>query len=443
MPSQGLKSELIARILNHDPDYAERMESPKMEAKSMPALPEPSGAASFDPSQMMNMMMLMLQQQEASRVEERKQQESQLRRQEEREERLMQMISNQNLAAADLAATSRSSGIDRVGQDPQAISERFAWFFADLEWKMKRLQDDMEKKAALTVCRRSLAVVEQCEEKLCALVGEKLQHLSDTESQDVTSKYEDARSQVDYLRREALEHCRQQEEQEKASGLPAGVQVPEFNGDPNKFPVWLESFQALIHSNVKVSTFYKYSYLRQALKGEASSCLDGFSPMAESYAAALEHVKKRFGQPRKVVRHVVRSIVDMQALASNSAKEVRAHFDMVHGKLLTLKKYTEELTNPVEAILIPILESKLSGDLRQEWEKELVENIKEDEFASFDRFTEWYMKQARAREVSESFKDASSKKTDGKAQKSSSEKNGKPFFWTSVTCRGCWTFAIQ
>ena len=168
--------------------------------------------------------------------------------------------------------------------------------------------------------------------------------------------------------------------------------------------------------------FFKYSYLRLALKGEASSCLNGFSPLAENYDPALEHVKMRFGQPRKVVRHVVRSIVDMPTLMSNGAKEVRMHFDQMHGKLLTLKKYADKLENPLEAIIVPILESKLSGELRQDWERELVEHCGEEEFADIERFIEWYLKQARAGEVAESFQDSSSKQNmNGKKIKSSGQ----------------------
>ena len=163
--------------------------------------------------------------------------------------------------------------------------------------------------------------------------------------------------------------------------------------------------------------------MRQALKGAASSCLDGFSPLVEHYESALEHVKARFGQPRKVVRHVVKAIVDMAKLASNSAKDVCLHYDSIQGKLFTLKKYADKLENPLEAIILPILESKLTPELRQDWEKELVEGFEDDKFASFDRFSEWYLKQVRSREV---IGEPAPKKELGEA-KGSGKKGDKPF----------------
>lgn len=51
--------------------------------------------------------------------------------------------------------------------------------------------------------------------------------------------------------------------------------------------------------------------------------------------------------------------------------------------------------------MIPILESKLTLELRQEWKKELVEEYNDDEFAMLERFNNWYLKQVRSREVAD------------------------------------------
>ena len=428
LSATGTKNELIARILDHDPDYVEKLlklghrDDVGQGEQSKPAsLPAPSPAAmspaGTDASAMMQMFMIMLERQEAERKEERA-------RQEAREERLLNMMAEERRVSDVSHGASRASSFDRLEQDPKAISERFAWLFSDLEWKLSRLTEDLGRQTPPAACRQSLAALERGEDKLNLLIGEKLMLLPDLESQELTEKYQEIRSRIHQLRRETLAFCHQQDEEDKAGGLPTGVHVPEFEGDPNCFPAWLESFEAMVHCNKKVSSFCKYRYLRQSMKGEATTCLEGFSPLVEHYEAALEHVKSRFGQPRKVVRHVVKSIVDMPRLPSNSARDVRVHYDTVQGKLLTLKRYAEKLDNPLEAVMIPILESKLTSELRHEWEKELVEHFSDDAFASLDRFSEWFLKQARAKEVTETFKDTSAKRSDFK---SSPKQDGKAF----------------
>ena len=176
--------------------------------------------------------------------------------------------------------------MERLGLDPQAVNERFAWQFADLDWKKKRLREDLEQQVTPAACKQSLSALEKSEEKLNILMGEKLSALDETSHLETTERLTRVRDEVDQMRREALSFIQVKETEDKAGGLPTGVLVPEFHGDPNKFPDWFESFEALVHQNVKVSQFCKYRYLRQALKGSAASCLDGFSPLVEHYGFA-------------------------------------------------------------------------------------------------------------------------------------------------------------
>ena len=85
---------------------------------------------------------------------------------------------------------SRASSFDRLEQDPKAISERFAWLFSDLEWKLSRLTEDLGQQTPPAACRQSLAALERGEDKLNLLIGEKLMLLTDLQSQELTEKYQ-------------------------------------------------------------------------------------------------------------------------------------------------------------------------------------------------------------------------------------------------------------
>ena len=272
LPVSGTKTELIARILSHDPDYLEKVKI-HVDEKAVEA-GEPPKPASLDPNQMLCMMFQMFQddraRQEADRAEDR-------RRQENREERLMRMMSEHRGNNSRSPVVSRNGSLNSINQDSNEIRERFKWLFSDLEWKMKRLEEDLEQGTTSAACKQSLLTLEKGEDKLNTLIGEKLFLLEDQESQEeITIRYQQSREQVRQLRRKTLSYCHHRDEEEKAGGLPSGVSIPEFQGDPNIFPMWLESFEALVHSNVKVSTFCKYRYLRQAMVKDAAACLNGF-----------------------------------------------------------------------------------------------------------------------------------------------------------------------
>ena len=167
-----------------------------------------------------------------------------------------------------------------------------------------------------------------------------------------------------------------------------------------------------MHENEKVSKFYKYRYLRQALVGDAAQCLDGFSPLVENYDLAIDHVKGRYGQPRKVIRHIMKSIVDIPPMTSDDHKQLRKYYDTILGKIHDMACYAAKLENPVDAILIPMLESKLSKNLKQDWEKELMGKFDDSEFATLESYADWCLRELRAREaVSESEKDKTNNKT--------------------------------
>ena len=91
------------------------------------------------------------------------------------------------------------------------------------------------------------------------------------------------------------------DEDELAGPLPGGVSPPTFDGDKMKFPTFWDAFCPLVQENPKVSRFFKMTYLKSAMKGEASGVLDKFTTIAENYEAAVDAVKKRFGRNQAII----------------------------------------------------------------------------------------------------------------------------------------------
>ena len=226
--------------------------------------------------------------------------------------------------------------------------------FADVERKIKHLEDDIANSLGCLVYKDSLKALQKSEGKLENFIEEKKDHLSEQQALDLKRRFEDIVSRIQHMKVVTVKLCNQEENEKQGGHLPTGIAAPDFYGDSNQFPVWWESFDAIVNSNDRISTFYKYRYLRQCLKGQASHCLDGFSPLTEHYHSALEHVKSRFGQPRKVVRHIMKSIIDMPTMTTNDSRVLRKSYDMIQGKLHALCNYANKIENPVDAIVIPV-----------------------------------------------------------------------------------------
>ena len=101
LPSSGTKTELIARILGHDPACAEKMLQSEPEGKLEAEKDKPvldSGKVEAEPNQMMMMMFMKMMEKQEER-EERRREEDQ-RRQEVREEKLMRLLTEQSRMSA-------------------------------------------------------------------------------------------------------------------------------------------------------------------------------------------------------------------------------------------------------------------------------------------------------------------------------------------------------
>ena len=307
---------------------------------------------------------------------------------------------HENLTVRSNRSNSISS-LDSFGADCKSIVDKIEWIFSDVERKLNNLNDDIDNSLGSLVYKDSLKAIQKAEEKLENFLEEKKCYLNEQQATKLKKRFEDIACRIQEKKVVTIKLCKQEEDEKRAGYLPTGISPPDFFGDPNQFPVWWESFDAVVNSNDKVSTFYKYRYLRQCLKGQASHCLDGFSPLSDHYSSALEHVKSHFGQPRKVVRHIMKSIVDMPTLTTNDCRVLRKSYDMIQGKLHSLCNYANKIENPIDAIVIPILESKLTNELKESWERELLKTCNDDEFATVGKYSEWFSREVRSRETVE------------------------------------------
>ena len=78
-----------------------------------------------------------------------------------------------------------------------------------------------------------------------------------------------------------------------------------FDGKAYEWQEFWDCFESSVHTNKQLSDVDKFAYLRSMVKGVAKSTISGFSLTSGNYGAAVELLKKRFGNTNKIkVAHI-------------------------------------------------------------------------------------------------------------------------------------------
>lgn len=202
--------------------------------------------------------------------------------------------------------------------------------------------------------------------------------------------------------RQRLSRIKQEAEEDRRAGaLAAGVEPPTFCGSPLSFPSWWEAFEAQVDKNPRVSRFYKMQYLKKCLTGSAASVLAEVSPLAENYPMAVELIKKSFGKGRVVVRHLVHRLINIEQPRAADYQSLRKLRDELCSGVSTLESHAPT----VETLLVPLMESKLPEKVREDWERRVAVDLKQDEFATKEQFLHFLTSEVEAKEAAAEHKD--------------------------------------
>ena len=68
---------------------------------------------------------------------------------------------------------------------------------------------------------------------------------------------------------------------------PAKFSTEPFDGDPQHFLEFWDSFRYSVHENDSISNVQKMTYLKGLLKGDAASCISGFKITDENYETSV------------------------------------------------------------------------------------------------------------------------------------------------------------
>ncbi len=122
-------------------------------------------------------------------------------------------------------------------------------------------------------------------------------------------------------------------------GLP-NMEPETFTGDLLKFPMWLNSFEALIESKTELPSERLFC-LAKYTAGDARDCIQGYLTLftEEAYAQAKYQLKTRYGDKVKVARAYRRKLEDWPSIRPNDGEALQKFADFLwqcHAAMSTI-----------------------------------------------------------------------------------------------------------
>ena len=139
--------------------------------------------------------------------------------------------------------------------------------------------------------------------------------------------------------------------------------IEHFDGDPQLFLEFLDSFRYSVHENDSIPNVQKMTYLKGLLKGDTASCISGFKITDENYETSVNLLKVRYNNKQLIVSSCITNLLNLpQLTSSDNVNDLRKICDTVETQVRSLEnlEIQSEMYGP---LLIPVLLSKLSSEL--------------------------------------------------------------------------------
>ncbi|KAH7954175.1 hypothetical protein HPB49_016117 [Dermacentor silvarum] len=141
------------------------------------------------------------------------------------------------------------------------------------------------------------------------------------------------------------------------------LDMPTFKGDIHKWAAFWEQFEQTVLLNNAISTTTKFFYLRHYLAGEAAATIAVLPTSEACYADAVELLKERFGDRKRIVEHHLTALRHLPHVKSGS--DVRGLRQLNDAAQINIRCLTALSVPDVSfsAMLIDILQKALSYEI--------------------------------------------------------------------------------
>lgn len=145
------------------------------------------------------------------------------------------------------------------------------------------------------------------------------------------------------------------------------IDLPSFNGSPEKWLQFHDTFDTLIDNDPSLSDIQKFYYLKSCLKDKAESVIASLEITKDNYPIAWNLLKERFQNEKLIIHSHIRTLFELPSIQKESYEHLRKLIDEVNR----ITRILTSLKQPVEhwdSLLIYLISVKLDSNTRRKWE---------------------------------------------------------------------------
>lgn len=146
--------------------------------------------------------------------------------------------------------------------------------------------------------------------------------------------------------------------------------------DGNSLLKWKEfkqRFEATIHNNDNVSVAYKFTYLKNSLKGKALQLIAGYEVTEDNYGAARERLNKEYDRKYPLARAYLQRFFQLKEVSNPATAE---ELQRLSNVTMETVRNLQSLGYPVDQwnmLFVHVLHGLLQPTLGGKWNLELLE----------------------------------------------------------------------
>ena len=153
----------------------------------------------------------------------------------------------------------------------------------------------------------------------------------------------------------------------------APIVIPCFNGEWQQWTTFIGLFETMIDANPYLAPIQKMQYLLNYTKGEARESIEHIMPTNENYTIALDILRRRYNNERKICDAYVAKILDLPRMENRSAAGILNIYNVLTMALHGLQRANFQ-TESWAPMVVACVTRKLDEDSRQKFEEALTDS---------------------------------------------------------------------
>ncbi|XP_071643010.1 uncharacterized protein [Temnothorax longispinosus] len=171
------------------------------------------------------------------------------------------------------------------------------------------------------------------------------------------------------------------------SHLPP-MKLPPFDGKYEEWESFRDRFTSLILNNKDLSNFTRMHYLISCLKNRALDCVKDIRVTADNFDIAWNTLNTRFENKRRLINVHMTALLNLPAVAKESAIELQSLSDRIHTAVAALNKLNRTPEELWSDMLVSLGTQKLDAVTKKAWNLKFSEDWNPPSYEAFNKFLE-------------------------------------------------------